>query len=110
MGHSYSRVVNDREQLQYEKTHDNGDETMVVANIGANGDWNVKAVDFLARSGRGPSRQLGTFPTKSAARQKMTSWMSANPKGVQPGGHGATETFAAMEDATDSLFTGGGMF
>lgn len=110
MSHGYSQVVDGGGQIQYEKSHDNGDETMVVANKQPNGSWSVKAVDFLAGAGRGPTQQLGAYDTKRAARQRMTNWMSANPKGVQPGGHAMTKTIDRMEDATDSIFHGGGLF
>lgn len=110
MGHSYTQAVNDSDQLQYKTIHNNGDETMVLALKQSGGEWTVKAVDFLAGVGRGPSTQLGSFPTKQAARQKMTSWMSANPKGVQPGAGGAAKTMGAMEEATENIFTGGGLF
>jgi len=108
MAHSYSKVLDDRNGLVYEKTHDNGDVTKVQADkVGTQAtggtEWLVNIKDPNG------SIRIGRFDTKAEAQSRMTTWMNNHPKGVQKQG-GAMGAVNAMEDATNSIFTGGGRF
>lgn len=72
-GHSYRKVVDDGDQLQYE--HPDG-ETFIVANKQRDGSWRI-----VARGG-GQRERVGTEPTKSDARRRMTRWMTNHPDGL----------------------------
>lgn len=108
MAHSYRKVLDDRGGLVYEKAHDNGETTTIQADkVGTQEtggtSWLVNVTDPNG------SERIGRFETKQAARSRMTAWMGNHPKGVRGPG-GAMGAIGAMEDATNSIFTGGGRF
>lgn len=107
MAHGYTKEVSESDIVVYVKRHDNGEETEVQlekAGTQATGtSWLVNVTDPNG------SQRVGRFPTKRAARQRATKWMSNHPKGVQGSG-GAMGAVNAMEEATNSIFTGGGRF
>lgn len=106
--HSYRKTVDTAGKVAYEKIHDNGDVTEVIVEerVGSTATDLVWAVSVSDSNG---SPSLGTFETKTEARKAATQWMSNHPKGVQGGG-GSMGTVNAMEEATNSIFTGGGRF
>lgn len=65
---NWSKVVDDTTQLQYEK--ENGD--FIVANKQPTGEWKIIVRDTLGR------QPLGVKPTKSAAKDRMLTYIQSN--------------------------------
>lgn len=108
MAHSYRKTVDIAGKVAYEKIHDNGDvtEVLVEETVGSNATDLVWKVSVSDSNG---SPTIGKYPTKQKARKAATRWMNNHPKGVTGPG-GAMGAVNAMEDATNSIFTGGGRF
>ncbi|MFP4117222.1 MAG: hypothetical protein ACLFSD_00015 [Salinivenus sp.] len=95
MGHNFRKTVDDSEQLQYE----NG-RILVVALKGADGEWKVTA----------DRNSLGYYPSKSAARKRMTEWMNRwTERGEDPNAIAADAAGQTLGiDSGGGLFGGGG--
>lgn len=108
MAHGYRITADDETGTVYRKTHDNGESTEVsIDEAGTEATGGVKWMVNVTDPNGG--FRLDTFQTKQAARNRATQWMSNHPKGVTGPG-GAMGAVNAMEDATNSIFTGGGRF
>lgn len=85
-GQLYDCVVDDADQLQFERQHSDGAETMVVAIHQENGSWKVRAVTYGHLGNY--RKDLGEHPSKDAAREEMERWVAKHPNGIEPTGLG----------------------
>lgn len=108
MAHGYTITADDDAGRVYKKTHDNGEVTEVsIDKVGTKEAGGVKwLVQVTDPNG---SVRIGKFPVRQNARRAATEWMNNHPKGVQ-GPQGGPAVMNAMEEATDSIFHGGGFF
>lgn len=77
MPHGYSIDADTGDLLKYSKQHKNGERTEIEVSKQIPGeDWEVNVTDPNG------NKTLGSFGTKTEARERATSWMRKHPKGV----------------------------
>ena len=100
MPHGYRCNIDADDRLKYMKRHKDGATTKLDITKQVPGeDWEIEV-----RDPRG-NVNLGTFGTKTEAKQRAMQWMRDNPKGV-PAGNGSIAGMGGGIPGTD----GNGLF
>lgn len=83
MPHGYTKQTDTDRKVVFRKTHRNGEQTDIVAEVVPNdGRWFAHVEDG------GRTEELGRFGSKTDAKEAAKNWARRNPKGIPAGQQG----------------------